>query len=113
MKVSAEMISRLKSAAENLSDYYDVVAIRVQEPAFELGEISHVSHVWDDGNDTGVELDGICAISSAYADRVFGSRFFGEYPGNHVAIIAGNRCCGGEDFGEVVISDPVVVEVLA
>lgn len=113
MKVSNEMIARLKDVAEELFYDYEVVAIRVQEPEFKLGELSHVSHVWDDGEDTGEELNGVCAICSDYADKVFKSPFACVYPGKHVAIIAGNRYEGGEDYGEVIIADPVVVEVLA
>lgn len=113
MKVTAEMISRLKIVADELLDEYEVVAIRTQEPEFSLGKLDHVSHVWIDGEETDEELDGVCCINSQCANKVFGSRFFGGYPGEHIAIIAGNRYEGGEDYGEVIIADPIVVEVLA
>lgn len=113
MKVTAEMISRLKSVAAELLNDYEVVAIRTQEPEFSLGKLDHVSRIWIDGEETDEELDGVCCIDSQYAEEVFGSRFFGGYPGEHVAIIAGNRYEGGEDYGEVIIADPVVIEVLA
>ena len=113
MKVSNEMIARLKEVAEELYYDYEVVAIRVQDPEFELGEIDHKSHVWVDGDETDEELDGVCGIRSDMAERVFNSSFSCVYPGEHVAIIAGNCYTGGEDRGEVIIEDPVVVEVLA
>lgn len=113
MKVSADMVKRLKDVAEELFYEYEVVAIRVQEPPFSLGEINHVSHVWVDGEETEEELNGICGICSEYAEKVFGSPFSGGYFGDHAAIIAGNHYELGEDFGEVIISDPVVVEIIA
>lgn len=113
MMVSESMVNRLLEIAEDLYYDYEVVAIRVQEPAFELGEINHVSRVWIDGEETNEELNGICCISSKYASKVFGGRFPVVYPGSHVAIIAGNHYEPGEDFGEVIISDPVVVDVVA
>lgn len=113
MKVCNEMIARLKEVADELCYDYEVVSIRVQDPEFELGEMDHKSHVWVDGEETDEELDGVCCINSQCADKVFGSRFFGGYPGEHIAIIAGNRYEGGEDYGEVIIADPIVVEVLA
>ena len=113
MKVSNEMIARLKEVAEELYYDYEVVAIRVQDPEFELGEMDHKSHVWVDGDETDEELDGVCGIRSNMAEIVFNSFFSCVYPGEHVAIIAGNRYTCGEDRGEVIIEDPVVVEVLA
>jgi hypothetical protein len=38
---------------------------------------------------------------------------YGFYFGDHKAIIAGNFAECGEDPGEIVISDPVVVEIIA
>ena len=113
MKVSADMINRLKDVAEDLFYEYEAVAIRVQETPFSLGEINHVSHVWIDGEDTGKVLNGICGISAEHAEEVFKSPFAVQYFGDHAAIIAGNHYEFGEDFGEIIISDPVVVDIIA
>lgn len=61
MMMNAEMIKNIKKIAEemDLSWDYEFVGVRVQEQDFELGTIEHLSHVWDNGDDTGVELDGI------------------------------------------------------
>lgn len=107
MKLTSEMISRAITLADDLSLDYEVVGIRVQDKPFELGEMSHVSHVWDDGEDTGEELDGVCAIKFDMAKNSH------LYFGDHVAVLAGNRYSFGEDPGEIIIEDPVVVEVLA
>ena len=105
-----EFIERLNTVAQELFYEYEVIGIRVQEVEFQLGEMDHVSHIWDDGEDTGEELDGVCAVSSTEADRVFQML---DYYGDHVAIIAGNDYSWGQDYGEIIIRDPVVVEVLA
>lgn len=86
---------------------YDFVAVRIQEVPFELGEIDHVSHVWVDGNETDEELAGICGIN------VKDLQYAGDYYGDYAAIICGDCAMGGEDMGELIIEDPVVVEILA
>ena len=37
----------------------------------------------------------------------------GYYYGDYVAVIAGNAWDYGEDAGEIVIHDPIVIEILA
>lgn len=86
---------------------YNIVGIRSQYEPFELGELDHVSKVWDDGNETEEELDGVSITS------IDDYRESKSYGGEHVAIIVGNRGFGGEDLGELVVEDPVVVEILA
>ena len=105
-----EFIERLNTLAQELYYDYEVIGIRAQEEEFHLGQMDHVSHLWDDGEDTGEELDGVCAVSSTDAERVFK---FLDYFGEHVAIIAGNEYSWGQDYGEIIIRDPVVVEILA
>ena len=107
MMMNAEMIKNIKKIAEemDLSWDYEFVGVRVQEQEFELGTIEHLSHVWDNGDDTGVELDGICVCS---LDRLGANNYFG----NHVAIICGNDVEYGEDDGEIIIRDAEVVKVI-
>lgn len=107
MMMNAEMIKNIKKVAEemDLSWDYEFVGVRVQEQDFELGTIEHLSHVWDNGDDTGVELDGICVCS---LDRLGVNNYFGD----HVAIICGNEAEYGEDDGELIIRDAEVVKVI-
>ena len=107
MKMSAEMIKTIKNTVEkmDLSWDYEFVGVRVQEQEFELGAIEHLSHVWDNGDDTGVELDGICACQ---LDRLGVNNYFGD----HAAIICGNEGEFGEDDGEVIIRDAEVVFII-
>ena len=99
MKVTDEMIRRVKELADELFYDYEVVGI--------LGEMDHCSHIWDDGEDTGEELPGVSVIRSDEAELA--KDYFGDY----VAVVAGNSYTYGEDPGEIVIADAVVVEVLA
>lgn len=106
--MTAEMIQRAKEIAEDLFYDYEVIGIRFQEEPFELGKIRHLSHVWVDGEDTGDELDGICAQDIRTVEKVNNG-----YIGSHIAIIAGNEYTHGVDVGELIIEDAVVVEILA
>lgn len=108
MKVTNEMIAKLKAAAEELKYEYTNFGIRIQEQPFTPGEISHVSHIWIDGEDTGEKLNGICAISPSASED-----YYIEYFGEHAAIVAGDLDSYGEDLFEVVLKDAVVIEVLA
>lgn len=108
MKINASLMEKINAAVEKYDWDYALIGVRVQEQEFELGAIGHVSHVWVDGDETEEELNGICVknIRNYFDDGAV-------YYGDHVAIICGNRAEYGEDNGELIISDPVVVEVLA
>ena len=107
MMMNAEMIKHIKKVAEemDLSWDYEFVGVRVQEQDFELGAIEHLSHVWDNGDDTGVELEGICVCKLDCLG-------VNQYYGDHVAIICGNEAEYGEDDGELIIRDAEVVKVI-
>lgn len=47
------------------------------------------------------------------ARRVFSGPFAPEYYGDRAAIVAGNSYEYGEDDGEIIIADPVVIEIIA
>lgn len=106
--MTAEMIQSAKEIAEELFYDYEVIGVRVQDEPFNLGEIRHLSHVWVDGEDTGEELDGICAQDIRTVGKVNNG-----YIGAHIAVIAGNQYTYGVDVGELIIEDAVVVEILA
>ena len=109
-----QMNSLIEQIKEKHGWDYDYIGIRTQDEEFELGELAHRSHVWADGDDTGEELDGVCAtdINShcirMHCDEVINGRYIGD----HCAIIAGNSAQWGEDEGEIVISDPVVIHII-
>lgn len=56
------------------------------------------------------ELPG---VSTMRWDSINEAQRHGYYYGDHVAVIAGNSWDYGEDAGEIVIHDPIVIEILA
>ncbi len=118
VKIMTRMSDLCKMAKDNADKIkaaqfdYDYVGLRVQEEEFTLGEMTHVSHIWDNGDDTGEELPGVCAINVNYLLTKKGDKF-SAYFGKHVAIVAGYRAEYGEDPGEIIIEDPVVFEILS
>lgn len=107
MKMTAELIEKIRELEKEYNWDYEMVCIRVQDIPFELGETDHQSSVWVDGDETGDQLDGISTLSVEYAKN---AEF---YFGDHLAIVAGNEYSYGQDAGEVIIRDPVVLEILA
>lgn len=107
MILSAREICGIKGIADEMDLHwdYEFVGVRVQEQGFELGAIEHLSHVWYNGDDTGVELDGVCACK---LDRLGVNQYYGD----HAAIICGNEAEYGEDDGEIIIRYAVVVKIL-
>lgn len=102
-------LEQIKEAVEEFEMDYAYVGIRTQEEEFELGPMSHVSHIWDDGFDTGEELDGL-SVTNATSSSVE-CHCNGYYFGDHVAIVCGDIAQYGEDIGELVIEDPVCVKI--
>jgi hypothetical protein len=109
-------IAEIIEAAESYEEDYEVVGIRTQEIPFELGAISHLSKVWYDGEETDDFLEGICCTSiNSHSVKMHSSEhdsWSGYYYGDYAAIVCGNEYTMGEDDGEVVIMDAVVVKIL-
>ena len=109
-------VKELKDLADKYSADYGYIGVRTQEEPFELGEVEHRSSVWVDGDETDGKLNGVSATnvnSDALEMHTDGDPRYGFYFGDHKAIIAGNFAEYGEDPGEIIISDPVVVEIIA
>ena len=107
MRLAPDMIRRVEDIASSALYDYEAVGVRVQDVPFAPGPMAHRSHVWDNGDDTGEELPGVSAMRWDAAQR------HGYYYGDYVAVIAGNAWDYGEDAGEIVIHDPIVIEILA
>lgn len=108
MYITADMIKTAKEVAKELFYEYEKIGVRAQDVPFELGSMDYVSHVWDGDCDTGEELNGVCTQDVYTLDK-----YNNHYFGNHFAIIAGNEYEIGNDPGEIIIRDPVVVKILA
>lgn len=103
---------------------YDNYGLRVTEDPLTVGETAPHSWSWRDGNWTDEPLDGASAMSLDLARRDgvqsipwalenAGYRlrdgFHPYYPGEHVSLIGGNVFSAGEDVGEIILSDGVVL----
>lgn len=110
MELTPDIIQRVEDIADSALYDYEAVGVRVQDVPFAPGPMSHRSHVWDNGDDTGVELSGVSAMRW---DSINEAQRYGHYYGDYVAVIAGDSWDYGEDAGEIVIHDPVVIEILA
>ena len=106
--------NEIRKIAEEYEMDFDCIGIRTQEIPFELGEITHNSKAWVDGEETKEELDGICVtkIDSEAVKMHTGERKFGSYCGNHLAIIGGEIDTYGEDDGEVILKNAVVLYIV-
>jgi hypothetical protein len=108
MKLNKDMIKAIRKTAEDTELEYNwgYIGVRVQEEPFELGGIDHLSHIWDNGDDTEEELDGICAIHIDHLEVA------PEYFGEHVAIIVSDRATYGEDAGEIIMQGAEVAAII-
>lgn len=109
-------INEIKAIFEDLEQNgaLAIYGIRTQDEEFEPeGEaMTHLSHIWDNDDDTGDTLDGVCASTADFIEMHDQSRGFGYYMGEHCAIIGGNHYSYGEDDGEIIITDPVVIKII-
>lgn len=91
---------------------YEYIGIRVQESpeGLEVGDtVYHCSHIWDDGEDTGEELNGVCAMNINRLDWIVKDGM--EYFGNTIIVLGGNSAEFGEDLGELVMQEPEVLAI--
>lgn len=122
MKLTKENITKVMS--EN--NEYDFFGLRHDEHAYSIGEEVSNSHQWyqDDpaawGEDLpyieelrlwdGGELGGTCAVSIDGVDGIEKAmKAANKYDGSHLYLIASHEAWGGNDYGEVIMPDAVVV----
>lgn len=103
-------ISKIKELIEN--EEFEFYGIRKDDAEYSVGDTCENSHSWrSDGTDNG-ELDGTCAIGvkAGTIESVIAQSK--EYYGSHLYLIASDRKEMGEDQGEYIMSDAVVIAVL-
>ena len=121
MKLTKENITKVMS--EN--NEYDFFGLRHDEHAYSIGEEVSRSHQWyqDDpaawGEDLpyieelglwdGGELGGTCAIEVTEGGVEQAIKESNKYDGSHIYLIASREAWGGNDYGEVIMPDAVVV----
>jgi hypothetical protein len=111
-------VNDIKTAASQYKNQYRVIAVRTQDTPFILGETEFKSQRYTDGSRT-YQLNGLSATNvnsrNPLAIRMHTDEYSvktGRYYGEYVAIVGGNEYHYGTDAGEVIISDPVVIQIL-
>jgi len=103
-----------KYQEERYTDYgiKKAVGIRIQESDYGLAigdTVEHRSYVWDDGNQMDEQLEGVCAIDVNKALELEG---YGGYDGNVAVVIESEEWDAGEDFGEIVMREAIVIDII-
>jgi hypothetical protein len=95
---------------------YDYVGFRVVNAAnesYKIGDIVRPSRVWVDGEPTDEYLNGACAISiDKLAYAYDGYNEYEGYIGDTILVLGSNNAEGGNDPGEIVMIDAVVLDVV-
>ena len=111
-------LHEMKELIEKIKDEYwmdyGYIGVRTQTQPFALGEMDHRSVVWVDGEETDEELNGVSTTNceSRSVQMHCEDATNGYYGGDHCAIIGGNNVEWGEDDGELIIADPVVLYII-
>lgn len=93
---------------------YGYYGIRVDyDVAYNVGDHTATSRDWEDNEPTDNYLGGTCCVGIAYVDDIDRAiQIANTYYGDHVYLIGGDSMEYGEDDGEYIIKDAVVVAVL-
>nr|WP_288793464.1 hypothetical protein [uncultured Eubacterium sp.] len=121
MKLTKDNI--VKVISENSE--YEFFGLRHDSHVYEIGEEVSRSHQWfqDDptewGEDLpynaelglwdGGELDGTCAVEVTEGGVEKAIKEANKYDGGHLYLIASREAWGGNDYGEVIMPDAIVV----
>ena len=92
---------------------FDFIGVRVQEDFNEkIGDIlTHRSFVWVDGEETEELLNGVCAIDANRLNPTY-AMSNGSYSGDVVLILGCDDCERGEDVAEIIINNPVIIDII-
>jgi hypothetical protein len=123
-------IQKIINIIENDDDCFAFYGIRATTEEHSAGEELSNSFIWVDGEKTEEELDGISTMGikdlteeaviraikclGRDACEYFGvkANVFHSYVGQNFVLIKGDSAIAGDDNGEWVIKNPVVVAVL-
>lgn len=85
------------------------IGVRVEDRNFEVGDILPCSFMWIDGERTEEELDGTCAIKTESDNPAEYLKGINGYYGDYVYVIRGSSSFGGEDVGERIYRNALIV----
>lgn len=111
--MNAKSINKLLAIAnkKKYAELFENVGVRIVDEDYleynaRKGDTLPNSHTWEDGEYTDVELDGTSCI-----DNGEHGTFLGEYFGDKALIIGGDFATWGDDPGERLIQNAVVLAV--
>jgi len=110
------LINRRHFEAINLpasAEAYDYVGYRVvykDKESYKIGDTPNRSRVWIDGEPTDELLSGASAISIDKLSYTYDG--YEGYLGDTILILGSNNAEGGNDPGEIVMIDAVVLAVI-
>ena len=104
---------------QNTYAWYGLRVIPMEAEVPKTGDVLEPSFVWNNGRITEERLHGTSAaevkandVSSAFRKLgIGGAGPNGYYFGNHVVLIGSDEASSGEDDGELILKDPVVLGV--
>lgn len=106
-------------AVASLSDHFTESWLKktgqsVEPVALTVGQIAPASYRWEDGNNTDEELGGTCAIQIPSAwdgslERPIEA--VSSYLGKQLALLGCYHVSYGEDNGEIIMQDAVVLAI--
>lgn len=96
-------------------DFYGIRVIHGQSEPAKVGDTLDPSYRWEDGEPTDEELYGTCALAVDGYSNISRSlsaliKGYGSL-GDQVALIGGYQCEWGEDAGEIIIKNAIVLMV--
>ena len=91
---------------------YDYIGFRVEMSpiSYKIGDIVRPSRVWVDGEPSDEYLNGACAISIDKLAYAYDG--YEGYIGDTILVLGSNNAEGGNDPGEIVMIDAVVLDVV-
>jgi hypothetical protein len=105
---SADFLKIAELTAEKEYNY-SVIGLRATDKKIRKGQRLARSWKWEvgTGNRTGVRLDGVCTVSidCALAGKAW------TYEGDRIVLVGGDSYEYGNDQGELIITNPVAIEV--
>jgi hypothetical protein len=92
---------------------YDYVGFRVMykdKESYKIGDTPNRSRVWIDGEPTEEYLRGACAVSSEMIASTYDG--YEGYLGDTILVLGSNNAEGGNDPGEIIMIDAVVLDII-
>lgn len=116
--IATEIVEIINNDDTTGHNVWGIRAIHHQD-AVKVGDVLGPSYRWDDGDCTDEVLEGVCAVQCTAFDCTAevpmverALRMINGYPCDQLVLIAAGRCVGGEDRGEIIMRDAVVVAIL-